>query len=143
MRFINGHNSHRHTEDTKRRIAEAGRGRRHKPESIEKQRRSKQGPLNPQWKGGRFQSKSYVWVRVGREHPMAMSNGYCLEHRLVEAAALGRMLLSYEHVHHIDGDSLNNTPENLVVLTQSQHSRLHRLMQYRDLSPLDALKAVT
>lgn len=29
------------------------------------------------------------------------------------------------HVHHLDGDSLNDHPDNLVVLTQSDHRSLH------------------
>ena len=31
-------------------------------------------------------------------------------------------------IHHIDGDPLNNSPNNLVELTPSQHKRIHSYM---------------
>jgi len=49
-----------------------------------------------------------------------------LEHRLVMEKELGRKLGSWEHVHHIDGDKLNNDPLNLLVLTNSEHRKLHK-----------------
>lgn len=42
-------------------------------------------------------------------------------HRLVAAAILGRPLLPGEVVHHLDGDSLNNAPENLLVMRSQRH----------------------
>lgn len=47
------------------------------------------------------------------------------EHRLVMEQLLGRKLRSDEVVHHKDGNKLNNSPENLVVMTLAEHSRLH------------------
>ena len=47
------------------------------------------------------------------------------QHRLIMEAHLGRKLESAEHVHHIDGNGLNNALENLIVLMESQHHRLH------------------
>lgn len=39
------------------------------------------------------------------------------------AEMLGRPLDSWEVVHHIDGDNLNNAPENLLLLPhQAMHS---------------------
>src|SRR5574337_26216 len=48
-----------------------------------------------------------------------------LEHRVVMARILGRPLLRSEIVHHIDGNGLNNSPDNLEVLSQTEH-RAHR-----------------
>lgn len=49
-----------------------------------------------------------------------------LEHRLVAQESIGRDIAPNEHVHHIDGNKLNNTPENLVVLSPAQHMAEHR-----------------
>lgn len=49
------------------------------------------------------------------------------EHRVVAEQTLGRPLVCGEVVHHIDGDKLNNAPENLAVMTQAQHMREHGL----------------
>ena len=47
------------------------------------------------------------------------------EHRVVMSYELGRALGGHEHVHHIDGIKLNNTPQNLEVLPSWRHSELH------------------
>lgn len=48
------------------------------------------------------------------------------EHRVVAEQKLGRALLPGEIVHHIDGDKLNNHPDNLEVMTQAEHIRIHK-----------------
>lgn len=58
-------------------------------------------------------------------HPMADSRGRILEHRYVMACKLGRSLTSDEVVHHINHDKRNNRPENLEILSNTAHSRLH------------------
>ena len=39
---------------------------------------------------------------------------------------LGRSLLPTEHVHHINGNPLDNRLENLEVMTQNAHLRMHK-----------------
>lgn len=46
-------------------------------------------------------------------------------HRVEMERILGRKLKPGEVVHHIDGDKRNNSPNNLKVMTRSEHSRYH------------------
>lgn len=144
IRFIRGHSRQRskQSEDARRRISAALRTRIPSEETRRKLSESKQGHRNPNWKGGKGSYRNRTWVFVGQDHPMSNSLGWCFEHRLVMAGVLGRMLASDEHVHHLDLDQTNNAPENLVILSPSQHSRLHRLIDWHSLSPLDALARV-
>lgn len=57
--------------------------------------------------------------------------GKCLYRSLVEIR-IGRTLSSDEQVHHIDGNHRNHRPENLVVVTRSEHSKIHAPMKERD-----------
>ena len=47
------------------------------------------------------------------------------EHRVVAQIMIGRPLQSDEHVHHLDENKHNNTPENLVVMPAREHLALH------------------
>ena len=98
---------------------------------IQCQRRGPRGGAgHPNWEGGRHSDKNgYILVhRPG--HPMARSLGsshkpaYVLEHRLVMAEYLGRMLEPYEVVHHKNADVTDNRIENLELYTSNaQHLR--------------------
>ena len=45
-------------------------------------------------------------------------------HRYVMEQHLGRKLRSDEEVHHIDENKLNNSIENLTILSKSEHTRI-------------------
>jgi biotin operon repressor len=47
-------------------------------------------------------------------------------HRRVMEEKLGRKLKSNEIVHHIDGNKLNNNPDNLELTNRSEHINKHR-----------------
>lgn len=49
------------------------------------------------------------------------------EHRVVAEQKIGRRLKRGEVVHHIDGNHLNNHPDNLEVMSQREHMRLHEM----------------
>jgi hypothetical protein len=82
------------------------------------------GPANSAWKGGR---------RIRRDGYVVLwtPNGERLEHQCVMEQCLGRALLPTEIVHHLDGNKQNNSIENLIVTTQSEHSRLHAAQRAR------------
>jgi hypothetical protein len=47
------------------------------------------------------------------------------EHRSIMEQHLGRKLLSKEHVHHIDGNKLNNDISNLLLTSPKEHTIIH------------------
>jgi hypothetical protein len=76
----------------------------------------------PNWAGGRSVWRSSTrkgaptYVLVFRpEHPNANCRGYILEHRYVMSERIGRPLEEREIVHHVNGDTMDNSPENLEV----------------------------
>jgi len=52
-------------------------------------------------------------------------------HRFVYEEFTGTKLTKDYHVHHIDGDTLNNDINNLVKLSRSEHKIAHNSLQFR------------
>jgi hypothetical protein len=75
--------------------------------------------------GRKFHTAGYVLV-YKPEHPRADRVGYVLEHILVAEQMLGRFMYAHEKVHHKDGDRTNNVPENIQIITQGNHLRIHK-----------------
>ena len=125
------------------------KGKKHKPESIEKMRLAKlgkkmspahrkkisealSGSNHPNWGGGqRISATGYVLLHKPN-HPNARKDGYIEEHSYVMSGLERRPLRHDEIDHHIDGDIQNNQPENLLLTTQQNHAKDHGSCRLRD-----------
>jgi hypothetical protein len=95
----------------------------------------KYGSKNPAWKGGVTYLRTHgnygaiKYVRCPADFlPMARKDGYVMEHRLLVARALGRLLLREEVVHHDDHNPKNNAISNLMLFASN---RDHKLYEHR------------
>lgn len=75
------------------------------------------GENAPRWQGGRIMRGGYIAIKIDCE--------YVMEHRHVMEQAIGRPLTADEVVHHMDGNPVNNALSNLMLLSNSEHGRLH------------------
>lgn len=85
------------------------------------------------WNGGRKLEIRKGIIRTvlikAPNHPNVSAYGYYPEHRLIMEKHIKRRLKKHEVVHHIDLDPTNNDINNLLLLDNSQHIRLHYYLQ--------------
>jgi len=84
------------------------------------------GEENGHWKGGvHIRKDGYHLVRIGIVPRSFKGARYKLLHRIVMEEHLGRHLLRHEVVHHKNGNKSDNRIENLEVMFQSKHAKIH------------------
>lgn len=80
------------------------------------------------WQREHRRGISYVDGRVmirRPDHPAARATDYIARSRIIMEDIIGRYLGPDEVVHHINGNKTDDHPENLMVLSRSDHQRLH------------------
>lgn len=64
-------------------------------------------------------------VNATNNYERAHGHGYCFMHRRIAEETLGRKLSTNEVVHHLDFNPNHNNLDNLIVLSRSNHVKLH------------------
>lgn len=83
------------------------------------------GKHNHHFKGSHINTQGYKLI-YQPNHPNCDSKKCVREHTLVVEKAIGRYLLPSETTHHIDGNKLNNKPNNLYLfITPNEHNSYH------------------
>lgn len=72
----------------------------------------------PKIGGKHITTAGYVSVYMGKGKRQ-------LEHRLVMGKVLGRPLDRREEIHHINGNRRDNRPDNLRMVSPSEHQKMH------------------
>lgn len=95
------------------------KGRKLLEETIEKMRKAK----IKEW--GKYKGNNR-WYIKNLKHPNSDCKGYVLRYRLVAEKLLGRYLTLIEVIHHINGKSDDDRPENLYLFADNgKHSSYH------------------
>ena len=86
----------------------------------------KRGKDHYRWNEGRMVASSgYVKLRVGRDHPLADSNGYAYEHLVVWVSAGRPRPPRGWLLHHQDEDRTHNEIGNLELKRRPLHTAEH------------------
>lgn len=76
----------------------------------------------------------YAWV-YQPNHPRATKAGYIRRSHLVIEENLGRLMSKGEVVHHINGNTFDDSLENLLLLTKKEHDKISVLVSECCLHP--------
>jgi predicted nucleic acid-binding Zn ribbon protein len=93
----------------------------------------------------RYNKNGYVIVNKP-EHPKAFDatgdkkpESFCVyEHVLIAEEIIDRPLKEGEVVHHLDEQKDNNSPDNLLVISNPMHGKLHQWLNKHEVIPNEA-----
>lgn len=103
------------SKETRARMSRAQIGKIMSRESRMKMSLARSMPL-----GSTFYNNGYVIIKT--------QEGWKQEHRVIMEGKLGRRLDGGEVVHHRNGNKTDNRVKNLRLMTDIEHTRLHRLL---------------
>lgn len=117
------------SDETKKKIGDAHRGISLSPEHREKVIKTLRpgvgrGQDHPGWKGGIIRRAGYVYIWM-KDHPRVLANGYVKRAVLVAEKKLGRYLVDGEITHHINCVKDDDRPENIAIISASEHRSIH------------------
>lgn len=73
-----------------------------------------------------FHGNGYWLIPAPKDYKGKIYNGgYIYEHRYILEKKIGRILENKEFAHHINGNSFDNRPENLQLISKNNHAKLH------------------
>ena len=73
-------------------------------------------------------SPGYRWIYTMDYDNSTLKNGWIAEHRLIASWIAGRKLLNNEVVHHKNFIKYDNNPENLHIMTDTEHAKYHQII---------------
>ena len=96
-------------------------------ERIKISRRKIKGKYHGNWNNNQKISKGYIKIR-DFSHPRADSGGYVFKHILVAEEKYGRFIKRSEPIHHINGNKVDNSPDNLYLCKDNtEHKKIHNM----------------
>ena len=96
--------------------------RKHISEALEGLKHPKSRPIGSR-RLHKTVDSTYYLIKVGPKR-----NDWMFEHRYIISNLLQRNLSPNEHVHHLNGNPLDNRKENLRLLPRNIHMNLHNII---------------